>query len=197
MSPEAAVAMKACLGDVGSTLWEPLHEVVSQHDGANVNAEAIGAAASHSTAARLEAVGRVLGNHFRLLLDITNPSGDLSIENRSLTQTTLTRVPPAQATYVDEALREAVRRLQGFESHQRLSDSEEATEARATASLYLKARIQSAPQQKPGRAPDMSAEAASAFKAVFGELAGEMPQSARRSSTRRASQENSSSCLLM
>eukprot|EP00966_Prymnesium_polylepis_P138052 3189690-Prymnesium_polylepis.1 len=37
---------------------------------------------------------------------------------------------------------------------------------------YLNGRIQSAPEQKPGREPDMSAAAADAMKAVLNELGG-------------------------
>ena len=182
MSPEAFAAMMAVLAEVGATHWEPLHRALSEHGGA-VNGEAQGAAGAFAAESRLEAVSKVLGNHFRLLLDITNPTRDLGVLKPSLTQTTLTRVPHDRAASVDEMLREAVRRLQGFEAPQPLDASPGAQEARAMASAYMKMRVQSTADQMPGRAPDMSPEAASAMLAVLAELAGEEEKEGARKST--------------
>jgi len=186
MSPSAAVATKACLAQVASTLWEPLYEALAEHGG-EVNANADGAAGMHAAAPRREAVERILANHFLLVLDITNPTC-LNVHKKELTQTELRRVPTAQAPHVDEALREATRRLLGFEAHQLLSESLAADEARTMTYAYLKARIQSSPQQKPGRNPDMSPQAAAAFLAVLAELAGDTSQQGHAS--------KSSHCLL-
>mmetsp|Transcript_19802 Transcript_19802/g.52091 ORF Transcript_19802/g.52091 Transcript_19802/m.52091 type:complete len:190 (+) Transcript_19802:296-865(+) len=172
MSPEAFAAMMAVLTEVGATLWEPLHRALAEHGGA-VGGDAQGAAGAFPVVARLEAVSKVLGNHFALLLDNTNPTRDLGVLKPSLTQTNLTRVPHDRAAIIDENLREAVRRLQGFDPPQQLDASPGAEEARAISLVYMKTRIQSKADQMPGRAPDMSPEAAAALIAVLAELAGE------------------------
>jgi len=168
MSEQAAAAFKAALVKVGFTAWEPLHNLLSE--GVAEAPETSGVAARHSTAARLEAAETVLGNHFNLLQDICNPRPGLNIIAIPLTQTELVRVSPQHAGHVDEGLREAVRRLIGRGQPVMLNHSPEAEEARAACARYLDFRIQSKPDQKPGRTPDMSEEAAAALKAVLVEV---------------------------
>lgn len=88
-----------------------------------------------------------------------------------LTQLELRRVDATLAKYIDEGLREAVRRLVGRGPSSGLSPEPLAIEARAACARYLEVRIQSTHEQKPGRAPDMSAEAAAALLAVLREVA--------------------------
>ena len=104
------------------------------------------------------------------LLDVTNPS-HLNIEGVKKTQLELNRATAIHAPYVDEQLREAVRRLMGHGQPLHISSKTEAQEARAICAEYLDTRIQDKPEQKPGRKPDMSTAAAQAFKAVLQELA--------------------------
>jgi len=168
MSAAAAAAMKAVLVEVGSTAWEPLRTAMAS---AGVSASCTGAAAQHTRAARKEAATLVVGNHFRLLQDVCNPSRHLNIDLAPLTQTTLTRVRAAHAPHVDAGMREAIRRLVGGGKPEMLDRSPEAQEARTACARYLDTRIQDAPDQKPGRKPDMSTAAAAAFEAVLNEVA--------------------------
>lgn len=170
MSAAAAKAMKAVLIEVGSTAWETLHELAAK----GAKPSAMGAAGSFSQAARQEAARKICGNHFNLILDICNPRPDLNIIGVPLTQTELTRVPASDAPFVDQGLREVVRRLLNRGSANQLDDSPKAQEARTTCATYLDTRIQGSPAEKPGRKPDMGAEAASAVKAVLIEVAADM-----------------------
>ena len=167
MSPAAYSAMMAVLIEVGSTAWEPLHSALKL---SGVNDIATGAAQSFPKEVRHEAAKKVLSNHFNLLLDVTNPS-HLNIEGVKKTQLELIRATAIHAQYVDEHLREAVRRLIGHGQPMHVSSKHEAQEARAICAEYLDTRIQDRPDQKPGRKPDMSTAAARAFKAVLRELA--------------------------
>jgi len=182
MSPQAAAAMKAVLVEVGSTAWEPLRVVF---DARGVNATCTGVAADHSPSARREAAAKVLGNHFRLLQDVCNPSRHMNIDLVPLTQQQLTRVDAANAAHVDEGLREATRRLVGFGLPAVLVKSIAAQDARAGCVCYLTERIQSRPEQKAGRKPDMSPQAAAALLAVLEEVSTQQTSGL----TRRASKE--------
>ena len=82
----------------------------------------------------------------------------------------LLRVSPHLSGHVDEALREVARRLLGNGKAAVLSPQPEAVEARAACARYLHYRIQATDDQKPGRNPDMSPEAAAAMKAVLVEV---------------------------
>ena len=85
------------------------------------------------------------------------------------------------AAYVDAMLIETTRRLIGCSEknsqlfaglEQRLNPLEMGmSKAWETTARYLETRIQSDPSQKPGRAPDLSEEAAAAMKTVMFELA--------------------------
>jgi len=166
MGEEAAAAMKAVLVEVGFTSWEPLKTLLSR----GAAEEVVGAAASFSKAARLEAAGKLVGNHFNLLQDVCNPRGGTNIDDVPLTQTELIRISAASARYVDEGLREVARRLLGRSKPDSLSSTKEAEEARAACARYLATRIQSAEAHKPGRTPDMGEEAAAVMKAVLNEV---------------------------
>ena len=174
MSPEAFAAFSAVLAEVGGTAWEPLYTLYKdvQINGVAVDSAGTGAARHHVSAARLEAAGKILSNHFRLLIDVCNPSEStnaMGIE-LGLTQHELRRVSPDHAPHVDEGLREVTRRLLGLGISTGLAVSHEAVEARAACARYLAQRTQSAPDQKPGRSPDMSPAAAAAMRAVLVEV---------------------------
>jgi len=170
MSAPAAAAMKAVLCEVGSTAWEPIHMLL---DSRGVSSKCEGVANDHSASARKEAASKVLGNHFRLLQDVCNPSQHMNIDGVPLTQQQLTRVDAGKVMHVDEGLREAVRRLVGRGLPIVLDNSPAAQDARAGCACYLTERIQSAPAQKPGRKPDMSPQATAALLAVLEEVAAE------------------------
>jgi len=171
LSPEGAAAMKAVLSEVGSTAWEPLHDLFQERGVNEKCRDTHSVAINHSAKARKEAVTAVLGNHVRLLIDVCNPSAELNIDATKLTQTELNRVPAADAPHVDEGLREAIRLLMGHGTPRAvLSSASSAQAARAQCAKYLRTRIQDEPSQKPGRKPDMSAEAGAALKDVLDEV---------------------------
>ena len=113
------------------------------------------------------------GPGVRVAVDATH-----NIEGRPLTQEQLQRVPARARRHVDQFLREVARRLlgrrQGVERLQERFDAASAEQAAAwaQAARYLDGRIQSDPNHKPGRTPDMSPAAAKAMKAVLHEVAG-------------------------
>ena len=137
--------------------------------------EADGAAASHSHHARTEAATRLISNHEGVFRDTINPSKTIGIceGGRPLSQLELSRVHPSDARYVDEVLRETARRLLGRVdvSEVQLDPSSSAqTTGWGRTVLFLLSRLQSLPNEVPGRAPDMSCKAALAMRAVLNEL---------------------------
>ena len=80
----------------------------------NTEGDADGAARLHAASARDEAARKLASNHERVLLDLTNPSAELNIDGKPLTQRlTLRRVPAAHREYADGFLIEVTRRLLG------------------------------------------------------------------------------------
>ena len=150
-------------------------------DGCSASADegsgADGAAATHSMTARMEAAGRLLNNFALVLKDVTNPSPSTNVFGTPLTQRELSRVSPEHTPYADAALREVARRLMGsrpgLEELRETLERENEAQAVAWAGTarYLSARIQARPEEKAGRAPDMSEAAAAAMRAVLREVA--------------------------
>ena len=183
MSPEHAAAMRDVLNEVGNTVvtatlaaatpqWAMLHTLL-ESSGTFNSTQADGVAAAHEHAAREEAARRLIANHENVLKDVTNPSPTLNIIGVPLTQLELQRVDIGLAMYADQALREVARRLLGRRpgSHQleeRLDPSNQAQAATwwRTAD-YLTKRIQSNPDEKPGRSPDMSSDQAAMMRDVL------------------------------
>merc|ERR550514_1218735 len=146
-------------------LWVALQQKL---DGGASEA-ASGAAGGHSTTAREEAARKLVDNHEAVLLDITRPA--------PLSQPELQRCDPLVRPYVDQALREAVRRLLGQTGDALLKERLEVDNpaygaqqaAWATAADLLSKRIQDRPHPS-GRAPDMTMAAAKALRAVLHEV---------------------------
>jgi len=160
--------------------WAALLEL-SRRD-VQAGAQADGAAGGFPQAAREEAAAALIGNHANVLKDVCNPSRTDNIIGVPLTQTHLKRVATAHAYYVDQMLRECVRRLLGrrpgsqalaIPLEPRNGSLGQTTQmmAYAGAAAYLGGRIQSTDAQKPGRKPDMSETATAAVNAVLNELA--------------------------
>ena len=187
MSPLAAAAMRAVMKEVGvacvaatkrecAPIWAALHKLAETKCGP-FGSEAEGLASTHSHNAREEAAKKLIMNHDNVLKDVTNPSEHLNIDNIPLTQLELSRVPPEYTLYVDEALREVVRRLLGkrpgsAELEIRIDPKNgKQVAAWAQAAVYLDGRIHAHPDEKPGRTPDMSPPAAAAMRAVLKEVA--------------------------
>ena len=116
---------------------------------------------------RKEAGLKLRGNHARVLKDICNPSAELNIDGKPLTQLELTRVAPEHEPLADMALRELESRLLGEGSSQ---PTAAAAKVWATMAAYLIGRIHGTLDQKPGRTPDMSAPAAEATREVLEEM---------------------------
>ena len=152
-----------------SSGWDGVYALL---DGGGAG-DADGAARLHAASARDEAARKLASNHERVLLDLTNPSAELNIDGKPLTQRlTLRRVPAAHREYADGFLIEVTRRLLGKPAASlevALTDAHQAA-AWIAASRFLDGRIQSTPEQKPGRTPDMSPVAVSAAKAVMAEM---------------------------
>ena len=131
------------------------------------------AAAKHAGAARAEAAYKLLSNHERVLLDLTNPSTDLNIDGKPLTQALkLKRIASQHTAHADGFLRELTRRLLGKREASLFVELRGKLQAAAwiAASKYLNERIQSTPEQKQGRTPDMSPAAAAAAMAVMADM---------------------------
>ncbi len=167
MSAAAAAAARAVLGEMGPAnppLWHRLEQLAAEPVG-----QANGAAASHSAEARQEAARALVGNYQRVVNDCCG-------SEPPPTQQALVRVPKALQCYADEALRETVRRLLGWrDGVKELVETLEPSSAEQAAAwsavgTYLSARVQAAAEEVPGRAPDMSAAAAAAMRAVLAEV---------------------------
>ena len=112
------------------------------------------------------AAAKLIGNHDRVLKDVTNPL--------PRSQPQLRRVSLLDTSYVDEALREISRILLGKPSALD-APPEPLGEQQARAWLqtcaFLDLRLQSSRVESPGREPDMSVEAAMAMRAALAEVA--------------------------
>ena len=153
--------------------WKQLSTEV--HDAERKDSLASGAAAQHSHAARDEAVRKLLSNHRRCVLDMTNPY--------ARSQAHLARLPLDAQADADAALLEVARRLAGRPFGAASADLEgapsgptsaAAAKAWAHALDYLEKRLQVASMPQIGafaeRPPDMSAEAGAALSAVLREV---------------------------
>jgi hypothetical protein len=109
--------------------------------------------------AELEAAQKLASNCDRVAKDIAN-SGSTNIDGKQLTQTNLTRVDSKDRAAVDAMIVEVCCRLLG-------KQAEPQGGVFAAAAKYLSGRIQDAPNQMPGREPDMSPAAAAALRAAL------------------------------
>lgn len=175
MSKDGSRAFLAVCNELGepSPKWRALRGLVDATDGHSLTQTA-GIAAQQLDEARYEAAKKLILNHRRVLLDITNPDPQ--------TQTELARLPAFDRPQVDRFLIEMARRLSGHRQnveaealHHMLEEklpSDKAGRATwAAAATFLSGRIQAVPNQHPGRKPDMSIGAAIAFVQVAEEVA--------------------------
>ena len=175
MSFEAAQAFLSVCNEVGepNPKWFALRGMINAGS-ADDDTITYGIAARHPREVRMEAARKLVNNHQNVLIDITNPAPE--------TQHELKRVPMQYRPYVDAFLREMCRRLYGHRAgpeadilfkitEETLEPSEKDKLAIwGAAAKYLKGRVQSNPDQKPGRTPDMSPTVASAFLEVAEEI---------------------------
>jgi bacteriorhodopsin len=119
---------------------------------------------SASNSPAVEAARKLISNYERVVTDATNQS--------PITQPQLKRVSSAGAEYVEQLLREVARRLLGLPSVEGATRGNvKQAEAWQGCAAYFAERTQSTGQQCPGRAADMSKEAAAAFVAAVKEVA--------------------------
>jgi len=176
MGFEAAQAFLAVVNELGEEehKWFALRAMINGGD-PNIPTTAYGVAAQHQQEARLEAAQNLVNNHYNVCHDITNPS--------PATQLELQRIPVQYRPMVDKFLREMCRRLQGrrpgpeayalykmLEVKVVMPQDQEMMAVWGASASYLTGRIQSVPDQKPGRNPDMSLAAATAFVQVAQEI---------------------------
>jgi hypothetical protein len=176
MSAAAADAMQAVLAEISGGLnsWLSLRWLVENESVRDAPFD--GAAGAHTRAACAEAAHKLIYSHSKVLKDVCNPSPNMNIYGKPLTQLELRRVDPRLSPYVDELMQETVRRLLGkragsgaLEAKLHLHNHEQCTTWHKAAT-YLIGRIQSTPEQKPGREPDMSFIAGNATLAVLAEV---------------------------
>jgi len=110
-----------------------------------------------SPSPKVEAARKLISNYQRCVTDATSQS--------PISQHGLRRVSPANAEYVEQAMREVARQLLGLPSAEKPANAESA-QVRQTLAAYYEQRTQATDQQCPGRAADMSQEAAAAFVAA-------------------------------
>jgi len=142
MSPAAAAAMRAALASVAN------------------KSEKIDAA-SH------EASQTLISNHVRVVQDITN-AGPNNIDGKKLTQTNLQRVDAKHRMLVGALVREVCCCLVGQPTLKPLTPED--VQVWAAAASFLSARIQGKSEEMPGRAPDMSSEAANALRVKLAQV---------------------------
>jgi hypothetical protein len=174
MGFEAAQAFLAVCNEIGEPeqKWFALRGMINGESSAPTTA--YGVSAQQPKEARLEAAMRLVNNHHNVLHDITNPA--------PATQLELQRIPVEYRPTVDAFLREMCRRLHGrrpgpeaYALFRMLEEplepgNQEQLAVWGGAAVYLTGRIQSVPDQKPGRNPDMGLAAATAFVQVAQEI---------------------------
>merc|ERR1719375_1426931 len=117
--------------------------------------------------AKIEAAHALMYNRERVVEDITNP-GPQNIDGKPLTQLHLIRLEPKNAATVSSMMSALASLLLG----QTVSGPGFGTEAMVWkgAAAFLAGRVQGAPDEMPGRAPDMSSGAAAAMRTALGQM---------------------------
>jgi len=138
-----------------------------------------GVAGHHPLFKRQGAAQKMIENHEAVLRDICNPSPAMNVIGHELTQRDLKRVPDHQAQYVDDFLREMVRRLMGCVT----KDNRPIPQVQCVnpqvwnhAAHFLSARLHSSAgevEQTPAqqRTPDMDGGTARVMRAVAMDVA--------------------------
>jgi len=128
---------------------------------------AAAATAMRTVLAQIEAGSKLMSNRDTVVKDITNP-GPQAVLGGTLTQLELKRLDRASAGSVDKMLQAVASRLFGKETSGPPSPTEALVWAQAAG--FLTGRIQGLESEMPGRAPDMSSDAAAAMRTVLGQI---------------------------
>lgn len=191
MSSQARAAFLAVIqelameAEVSHPMWASLEKALTDSAGSE---KAEGVASKFQQADRLAAAKKLISNHRAVICDVTNPSKEFNVYGYILTQFELERVDIGSKVHIDQMFRECTRRLLGHcGGMEKLGkkpdpkDPHRAVQAKAYrgCETYLKTRLQSKLDQKPGREPDLSESANAAFMAVLDEMAGEAEAAAK------------------
>jgi len=136
-------------------------------EGRDADMSARAAGELRSMVGKMEAAIMLMNNRERVVLDIVNP-GPGNIEGKTLTQTGLKRVDNKHKASVDDMVKAVGHRLLGQGVFGPLNPDEAL--AWLEAATFLSERVQGSADEMPGRAPDMSSNAAKAFKGVLAEF---------------------------
>ena len=117
--------------------------------------------------AKLEAAIMLTYNRERVVEDITNP-GPANIDGKELTQLDLMRVDRRYKASVDEMVKAVASLLMGQGVSGPLTPDEALVWKQAA--TFLAQRVQGGPGEMPGRAPDMSSNAATMMRRVLGQI---------------------------
>merc|ERR1712187_634077 len=115
---------------------------------------------------RIQASSKLMSNCDKVVLDITNP-GPSGVDGGQLTQRDLKRVDRKHQTVVDAMVKEMCGRLLGKKN---AGASPERAQVWADAATFLNGRIQQSAGACPGRAADMSQDAATAMRTVLAQI---------------------------
>lgn len=125
--------------------------------------------ASETVASGQQEAAKVLeGNRARVVQDITNP-GPKNIDGKNLTQTSLARLDAKHKATVEAMIKEVCSCLRG-KAVVTMPSMEGDVQVWAAAARFLSKRVQGSAQEMPGRAPDMSAGAATALRMVLEQI---------------------------
>lgn len=115
---------------------------------------------------QIEASSKLMSNRDKVYLDITNP-GPRGVNGGQLTQLDLKRVDRKHQKAVDTMLKEMCGRLLG---NKNVVASPELVQVWTDAATFLNGRIQQLAGACPGRAADMSTDAATAMRTVLAQI---------------------------
>jgi hypothetical protein len=147
---------------VESPEWKVLRDAVSLY----VSAAAADRNANPKSGS-IEAAEKLISNHLRIMLDVTNPFAK--------SQRHLSRLPVSDLNMIDRLLLEIVRRLlvkqpNGPALARLLPEHHAEAKVWSMVLSFLDKRLQSTDEELPGRKPDMSPSASQAFRAVLEEM---------------------------
>jgi len=145
----------------------PCGDMPSDHRDRAADMTALAGAHLRSTVARMEAALKLMYNQQNVAMDLTNP-GPQNIEGKTLTQTELKRVDRKDLATVDKMLTALGGRLQGQDVSGPSTPEEGMVWAQAA--TYLSSRTQGTSGACPGRAPDMSRNAATMMLRMLAQI---------------------------
>jgi len=145
----------------------PADECEFPHENRKADMSNAAATALRTTLARMEAAHRLASNYEMVVQDIVNP-GPNGLKGKPLTQLNLTRVESRHKASMQEMVMAVCSRLLG----QEVSGPSTPEEALVwvQGATFLSGRIQKTDYEMPGRAADMSVDAALAMQKVLAQI---------------------------